>query len=262
MINREPISYSDVAPEKIPTEALPDPNFVEVLKSDSSQSKVNDIDKISIDYNYNDNGIDNDNDNELMKQYYDDIDNEELEEELEVDESIINHDDIWDDSLLLEAWESANEEYRLLHGDKDWKDNPDYELKSTSELWYNDKTHLGNKALKQSKNSKKKRKRSNKVASNGNNGDDSNKKGKLDELSQQQQQAQQDQQQQQQDQPLSTSIPTSISLPFTSDYQQQPSQDYSKEYILQQLSQSWYSAGYWTGILQQKFNSNDSNNNP
>ncbi|KAK0202068.1 hypothetical protein DFS33DRAFT_1045176 [Desarmillaria ectypa] len=38
----------------------------------------------------------------------------------------LTHDDIWDDSALIDAWAVANEEYAACHGgdDKRWKDEP------------------------------------------------------------------------------------------------------------------------------------------
>ncbi|KAG7445685.1 uncharacterized protein BT62DRAFT_932846 [Guyanagaster necrorhizus] len=46
----------------------------------------------------------------------------------------LTHDEIWDDSALIEAWAAANEEYAAHHGenDKSWKDEP-----TESPLWCN-----------------------------------------------------------------------------------------------------------------------------
>ncbi|KAG8962437.1 hypothetical protein FRC03_004244 [Tulasnella sp. 419] len=51
----------------------------------------------------------------------------------EVEEEVLTHDQIWDDSALVEAWDAAMEEYRMIHGpDKDWKTEPVYK----NSLWY------------------------------------------------------------------------------------------------------------------------------
>ncbi|KAJ4480350.1 hypothetical protein C8R41DRAFT_842796 [Lentinula lateritia] len=54
---------------------------------------------------------------------------------LEVEESReLTHDEIWDDSALIEAWNAAAEEYKAYHGpDKGWKNEPVHK----SPLWYN-----------------------------------------------------------------------------------------------------------------------------
>ncbi|KAJ3774835.1 hypothetical protein FB446DRAFT_786545 [Lentinula raphanica] len=54
---------------------------------------------------------------------------------LEVEESReLTHEEIWDDSALIEAWNAATEEYKAYHGpDKGWKDEPVHK----SPLWYN-----------------------------------------------------------------------------------------------------------------------------
>jgi len=47
-------------------------------------------------------------------------DNGEEEESRE-----LTHEEIWDDSALVDAWESAMEEYKAYHGlEKDWKKEP------------------------------------------------------------------------------------------------------------------------------------------
>ncbi|KIY51191.1 hypothetical protein FISHEDRAFT_70835 [Fistulina hepatica ATCC 64428] len=50
----------------------------------------------------------------------------------------LTHDEIWDDSALIEAWNAANEEYEAYHGPdhaKAWKTQP--VRKHNSALWYN-----------------------------------------------------------------------------------------------------------------------------
>ncbi|KAH9855803.1 hypothetical protein C2E23DRAFT_723663 [Lenzites betulinus] len=61
-------------------------------------------------------------------QHYD----EEEEEEEESRE--LTHEEIWDDSALIDAWNSAAAEYEAFHGPgKTWKDQP----AKKSPLWYN-----------------------------------------------------------------------------------------------------------------------------
>ena len=37
----------------------------------------------------------------------------------------LTHEEIWDDSALIDAWNAATEEYEAYHGgDKSWKDQP------------------------------------------------------------------------------------------------------------------------------------------
>ncbi|KAF9443621.1 hypothetical protein P691DRAFT_764119 [Macrolepiota fuliginosa MF-IS2] len=56
----------------------------------------------------------------------DDNDNEESRE--------LTHEEIWDDSALINAWDAAMEEYDAFHGpDKGWKKEPVHK----SPLWYN-----------------------------------------------------------------------------------------------------------------------------
>ncbi|EPQ61190.1 hypothetical protein GLOTRDRAFT_109348 [Gloeophyllum trabeum ATCC 11539] len=46
----------------------------------------------------------------------------------------LTHEEIWDDSALVDAWNAANEEYEALNGpDKSWKKDPVFK----SPLWYN-----------------------------------------------------------------------------------------------------------------------------
>ncbi|KAI0693637.1 hypothetical protein BC835DRAFT_1406691 [Cytidiella melzeri] len=60
----------------------------------------------------------------------DEMDYEEEEEESRE----LTQEDIWDDSALIEAWNSATAEYEAYHGkNKDWKSEP---VKKSS-LWYN-----------------------------------------------------------------------------------------------------------------------------
>lgn len=59
----------------------------------------------------------------------------EVEEE-DVDEEgrDLTHDEIWDDSALIDAWNAATEEYEAYNGpDKGWKTEPVHK----SPLWYN-----------------------------------------------------------------------------------------------------------------------------
>jgi len=46
-----------------------------------------------------------------------------VEDDNEDDESRdLTHEEIWDDSVLIDAWNAANEEYEALHGKKkSWK---------------------------------------------------------------------------------------------------------------------------------------------
>ncbi|KAI0693758.1 hypothetical protein C8T65DRAFT_744596 [Cerioporus squamosus] len=62
-------------------------------------------------------------------------DEEYYEEEQEEEESReLSHDEIWDDSALIDAWNSAAAEYEAYHGpDKSWKNEP----VKKSPLWYN-----------------------------------------------------------------------------------------------------------------------------
>jgi len=64
-----------------------------------------------------------------------DADNDNVEEEEEEEESReLTHDEIWDDSALIAAWESATAEYESYHGKgKQWKEEP----AKKSPLWYN-----------------------------------------------------------------------------------------------------------------------------
>lgn len=62
-------------------------------------------------------------------------DNLQVEVKGEIEESReLTHDEIWDDSALVDAWNSAQAEYEVYHGkSKDWKKQP---IKK-SPLWYN-----------------------------------------------------------------------------------------------------------------------------
>lgn len=59
----------------------------------------------------------------------------EIEEEEEEEESReLTHEEIWDDSALIDAWNSATAEYEAFHGKtQDWKSTT---VKKSS-LWYN-----------------------------------------------------------------------------------------------------------------------------
>ncbi|KAI0269359.1 hypothetical protein BC834DRAFT_866017 [Gloeopeniophorella convolvens] len=59
---------------------------------------------------------------------------EEGEEEEEEESRELTHDEIWDDSALIDAWESATAEYEAYHGKgKGWKKDS----VKKSPLWYN-----------------------------------------------------------------------------------------------------------------------------
>ncbi|KAI0809010.1 hypothetical protein BC629DRAFT_1580397 [Irpex lacteus] len=59
---------------------------------------------------------------------------EEQEEEEEDESRDLTQEEIWDDSALIEAWNSATAEYEAYHGKgKDWKKEP----VKKSPLWYN-----------------------------------------------------------------------------------------------------------------------------
>jgi len=63
----------------------------------------------------------------------DDAEEEGADEEEEESRELA-YDEIWDDSALIAAWESATAEYEAYHGkDKDWKKEP----VKRSPLWYN-----------------------------------------------------------------------------------------------------------------------------
>ncbi|PSR76843.1 hypothetical protein PHLCEN_2v8157 [Hermanssonia centrifuga] len=59
---------------------------------------------------------------------------EEEEEEQEEESRELTHNEIWDDSALIDAWDSAIAEYEAYHGSgKKWKEEP----VKKSPLWYN-----------------------------------------------------------------------------------------------------------------------------
>ncbi|KAI0770969.1 hypothetical protein BD413DRAFT_476776 [Trametes elegans] len=59
---------------------------------------------------------------------------EEEEEEEEEESRELTHEEIWDDSALIDAWNSAAAEYEAFHGPgKKWKEQP----VKKSPLWYN-----------------------------------------------------------------------------------------------------------------------------
>ncbi|KAI0063192.1 hypothetical protein BV25DRAFT_1802829, partial [Artomyces pyxidatus] len=63
-----------------------------------------------------------------------DIEDQEEAGEEEEESRELTQDEIWDDSALIEAWESANAEYEAYHGKgKAWKE----ESVKKSPLWYN-----------------------------------------------------------------------------------------------------------------------------
>ncbi|KLO06317.1 hypothetical protein SCHPADRAFT_946188 [Schizopora paradoxa] len=69
---------------------------------------------------------------EVEMELSEDVDEEDEEDEDESRE--LNHEEIWDDSALIEAWDAANEEYEAIHGkNKNWKK----ERVHKSPLWYN-----------------------------------------------------------------------------------------------------------------------------
>ncbi|KAG6840176.1 hypothetical protein C0991_008406 [Blastosporella zonata] len=56
------------------------------------------------------------------------------DESMDEDGRDLTHDEIWDDSALIDAWNAATEEYEAYNGpDKGWKKDPIH----TSPLWYN-----------------------------------------------------------------------------------------------------------------------------
>ncbi|KAF9523636.1 hypothetical protein CPB83DRAFT_877905 [Crepidotus variabilis] len=62
------------------------------------------------------------------------IDPAEGEYEEEEDSRELTHEEIWDDSALVDAWEAAQQEYEMYNGkDKDWQK----EIIKKSPLWYN-----------------------------------------------------------------------------------------------------------------------------
>ncbi|KIM39135.1 hypothetical protein M413DRAFT_236374 [Hebeloma cylindrosporum] len=57
----------------------------------------------------------------------------------------LTHEEIWDDSALVNAWEAATEEYEAYHGpDKGWKEEP----VNKSPLWYNVPVASSTKSVK------------------------------------------------------------------------------------------------------------------
>ncbi|KAG1889217.1 hypothetical protein F4604DRAFT_1915074 [Suillus subluteus] len=66
---------------------------------------------------------------------YDDASAHDEDGEIEEDESReLSHEEIWDDSALIDAWNSATAEYEAFHGKtQDWKSTT---VKKSS-LWYN-----------------------------------------------------------------------------------------------------------------------------
>lgn len=247
--SRQPISYSDVAPEEIPEIALPDPNFVAELRESKGSNKHKKQAKKHKKQHKKQTDIDQ------MSQYYDEIDagagvqddNEEgayeNEDEDIAEAAFIDGDlSVWDDRVLLEAWDAANEEYRLLHGDKSWKTDPDHQLETPSMIWYDSGTDLGKIAAKQSAKKavattrrQNKRKRSSSEGVEEVEADTEVRvetdKGATEE----------------------TGTTANATTPSQIDNTTINTGDPGKDYVLHQLSQAWYAAGYWTGILHQKY---------
>ncbi|KAF8845542.1 hypothetical protein BDN67DRAFT_1007381 [Paxillus ammoniavirescens] len=60
--------------------------------------------------------------------------NDEMDGEEEEESRELTHQEIWDDSALIDAWNSAEAEYKAYHGNsKEWKTD----LVKPSPLWYN-----------------------------------------------------------------------------------------------------------------------------
>ncbi|KAF9785909.1 hypothetical protein BJ322DRAFT_1056951 [Thelephora terrestris] len=61
---------------------------------------------------------------------------DELEDELvNVENRELTHEEIWDDSALIKAWDAAMDEYKAFHGPENkWKTDP---TSRPSPLWYN-----------------------------------------------------------------------------------------------------------------------------
>ncbi|KAJ3551328.1 hypothetical protein NP233_g13100 [Leucocoprinus birnbaumii] len=68
-------------------------------------------------------------------QHWDDPERDLDDEAMDDSESReLTHEEIWDDSALIDAWNAAMEEYEAFHGpDKGWKKDPVHK----SPLWYN-----------------------------------------------------------------------------------------------------------------------------
>jgi len=53
---------------------------------------------------------------------YDDVNAEAEDGEIGEESRELTHDEIWDDSALIDAWNSATAEYEAFHGkSQDWK---------------------------------------------------------------------------------------------------------------------------------------------
>ena len=60
-----------------------------------------------------------------QEQWDADADEDEYHYDDEEESRELTHEEIWDDSALVNAWESAMEEYETYHGpEKDWKKEP------------------------------------------------------------------------------------------------------------------------------------------
>ncbi|KAI9448397.1 ribosome 60S biogenesis N-terminal-domain-containing protein [Lactarius indigo] len=105
--------------------SLPGPGPAKKRKhGPSSQRHWDDPEQQSSTLPYDEDDVEN------IKEDDDDDDMEEGEEESRE----LTHDEIWDDSALIAAWESATAEYEAYHGKgKEWKQEP----VKRSPLWYN-----------------------------------------------------------------------------------------------------------------------------
>ncbi|TFY79202.1 hypothetical protein EWM64_g4813, partial [Hericium alpestre] len=72
---------------------------------------------------------------EQSEMAFEDAEVEEGEEEEREESRELTHEEVWDDSALVDAWESAMAEYEAFHGKgKSWKDEP---AKKAPLSWYN-----------------------------------------------------------------------------------------------------------------------------
>ncbi|PCH33125.1 hypothetical protein WOLCODRAFT_134941 [Wolfiporia cocos MD-104 SS10] len=81
---------------------------------------------------YSEHAISGDSENAEM-QHADDRPEEAQEKEEEEESRELTQEEIWDDSALVDAWNSAMAEYEAFHGGSQWKD----EAVKRSPLWYN-----------------------------------------------------------------------------------------------------------------------------
>ncbi|TIA87769.1 hypothetical protein E3P99_02966 [Wallemia hederae] len=258
-MSRQPISYSDVAPVEIPETALPDPNFVAELRDSKGSNKHRKHGKRQRKRVHKE----TEKEDDLMTQYYDEIDagqgegegvgegeegneqeydddDDDDDEESFAEAALIDGDlSVWDDSVLMDAWDAANEEYRLLHGDKSWKSDPDMQLEMPSMIWYDSSTDLGKIAAKQVATANKNKA---KEATNSASTSHANKRKRTDSVD-----ARDDAREQ-----IDTAA-AAAAVPASASNTQINTGDAGKDYVLHQLSQAWYSAGYWTGVLHEKY---------